>query len=162
MPSETIWYIWTSRIWTWRKWHILQKGFQCKWMPKNDQEGEKMALDILKTTTQYCCALKQEENKKYKIVYFLSFRDMSFRDDDSISLRSQLIVYVVFIQLIFIIWKGRVVPSFNIKTPVLFLLTLIECSSKPEGPFYSVSIIPSVTLSSLTDYGRSTMPRIII
>ena len=62
-----------------------------------------MALDILKTTTQYCCALKQEENKKYKIVYFLSFRDMSFRDDDSISLRSQLIVYVVFIQLIFII-----------------------------------------------------------
>ena len=141
----------------WRRCHILQKGLQCKWAPKNDQEREKMALHILKTTIQYCCVLKPEENKK--VVCFLSFRD---DDSISLSLRSQLIVYVVFIQLIFIIWKGRVVPSFNIKTPVLFLLTLIECSSKPEGPFYSVSIIPSVTLSSLTDYGRSTMPRIII
>ena len=34
-----------------------------------------MALDILKITMQYCCALKQEDNKKYKVIYFLSFRD---------------------------------------------------------------------------------------
>ena len=47
---------------------------------QNDQEEEKMALDILKITMQYCCVLKQEENKKYKVVYFLSFRD-----NDSIS-----------------------------------------------------------------------------
>ena len=144
MPSKTIWYTWTSRIWTWRRCHILQKGFQCKWAPKNDQEGEKMALDILKTTIKYCCALKQEENKKYKVVCFLSFCD-----DDSINttykMRSPLIVYVVFIQLIFMIWKGRVVPFFNIKTPVPFLLTLIECSSKPEGPSHlivSLSFLP--------------------
>ena len=38
-----------------------------------------MALHILKTTIQYCCVLKPEENKK--VVCFLSFRD-----DDSISL----------------------------------------------------------------------------
>ena len=56
--SVTIWYTLTLRIWTWRRCHILQKGFQCKWAPKNDQEGEKMALDILKITIQYCCALK--------------------------------------------------------------------------------------------------------
>ena len=50
-------------------------------------------------------------------------------------LRSQVIVYAVFIQLIFIVLKGMVAPSFNIKTPVLSLLDLIECTSKPEGPF---------------------------
>ena len=44
-----------------------------KWAPKNDQKEEKMALDILKITMQYCCVLKQEENKKYKVMYFLSF-----------------------------------------------------------------------------------------
>ena len=115
MPSETIWHMWTSRIRTWRRCHILQEGFQCKWVPKNYQDGEKIALDISKTTIQYCCALKQEENKKYEVVYFLSFCNMSFHDDDSISLSSQLIVYIVFIQLIFITWKGRVALSFNIK-----------------------------------------------
>ena len=136
MPSVTIWYTWTSRIQTWRRCHILQKSFQCKWAPKNDQEGEKMALDILKITIQYCCAMKQEENKNYKVVYFfflpwhaLPWRLLHF------SLRSQLIVYAVFTQLIFVIWKGRVAPSFNIKTTVLSLLTLIKYTSKHEGPF---------------------------
>ena len=37
-----------------------------------------------KTTMQYCCVMKQE-NKKYKVVYLLFFRDMSFHDNDSIS-----------------------------------------------------------------------------
>ena len=49
------------------------------------KKGGTMALDILKITIQYCCALKQE-NKKYKFVYFLSFHGMSFCDSDSISL----------------------------------------------------------------------------
>ena len=53
---------------------------------QNDQEEDKMALDISKITIQYCCALKQEENKKFKVVYFLLFHDMSFHDNDSISL----------------------------------------------------------------------------
>ena len=44
-------------------------------------------------------------------------------------------MYAVFIQLIFIVLKGMVAPSFNIKTPVLSLLTLIECTSEPEGSF---------------------------
>ena len=43
--------------------------------PKMIKKRRKMALDILKITMQYCCILKQEENKKYKVVYFLSFRD---------------------------------------------------------------------------------------
>ena len=68
-----------------------------KWAPKNDQKEEKMALDILKITMQYCCVLKREENKKYKFVYFLSFRDMSFCDNDPISfwgLRSLCMQYL--------------------------------------------------------------------
>ena len=65
--------------------YSIQNGFQCKWAPKNDQEEEKMALDILKNNHAVLLCLKQEENKNYKVVYFLSFRDMSFRDNDSIS-----------------------------------------------------------------------------
>ena len=71
-------------------------------------------------------------------------------------------MYAVFLQLTFIVLKGMVAPSFNIKTPVLSLLTLIECTSKPESPFQSASIIPSIMLISLTDYGRSAKPGIII
>ena len=52
---------------------------------QNDQEEEKMALDILKITMQYCYVLKQEEKKKYKVLFFLSFRDITFLDSDSIS-----------------------------------------------------------------------------
>ena len=63
---------------------VLKGTVASKWAPKNYQEEEKMAMDILKITMQYCCVLKQEENKKYKVVYFLSFRDMSFRNSDSI------------------------------------------------------------------------------
>ena len=65
--------------------YSIQNGFQCKWAPKNDQEEEKMALDILKITMEYWCVLKQQENKKYKVVYFLSFHDIWFRDNDSTS-----------------------------------------------------------------------------
>ena len=65
--------------------YSIQNGFQCKWATKNDQEEEKMALDILKITMEYWWVLKQQENKKYKVVYFLSFHDISFRDNDSIS-----------------------------------------------------------------------------
>ena len=65
--------------------YSIQNGFRCKWVPQNDQEEKKMALDISQITMQYCCVLKQKENKKYEVVYFLSFRDMSFRDNDSIS-----------------------------------------------------------------------------
>ena len=36
---------------------------------------------------------------------------------------------------ILIVLKGMVAPSFNIKTPALSLLTLIECTPKCEGPF---------------------------
>ena len=36
---------------------------------------------------------------------------------------------------LFIDLKGMVAPSFDITTPALSLLTLIECTSKPEGPF---------------------------
>ena len=60
--------------------HSVQNSFQCKCASKNDQEDEKMALDILEITMQNCCVLKQEKNKKYKVVYFLSFCD-----NDSIS-----------------------------------------------------------------------------
>ena len=37
---------------------------------QNDQEEDKMALDISKITMQYCCALKQEENKNLKSCTF--------------------------------------------------------------------------------------------
>ena len=48
---------------------------------------------------------------------------------------SEVTAHCVFTQLIFVIWKGRVAPSFNIKTTVLSLLTLIKYTSKHEGPF---------------------------
>ena len=135
MPSETIWHTSTSRIQMWKRCHILQKGFQNKWAPKNDQEGEKMDLHILKITMQYCCVLKQKEKKKIKSCTFCpSVRCLPWQWLD-LFLRSQLIVYTIFIQLIFVVLKGMVALSFNIKTPVLSLLTLIECTSKPEGPF---------------------------
>ena len=77
--------------------YSIQNGFQCKWAPKNDQEEEKMALDILKITMEYWCVLKQQENKKYKVVYFLSFHDMIPWQWLHLFLRSQLIVYAVFV-----------------------------------------------------------------
>ena len=41
------------------------------------------------------------------------------------------------------------------------LKTTIQYCCALEGPFYSVFIISSVTLSSLTEYRRSTIPGII-
>ena len=61
------------------------KWFSMQMSTQNDQEEEKMALDILKITMQYCYVLKQEEKKKYKVLFFLSFRDITFLDSDSIS-----------------------------------------------------------------------------
>ena len=105
------------------------KGFSMQMSTqKLSRRGENGFGHIKNNHTVLLCT--EIRKQKYKIVYFLSFCG-----DDSISLRSQLIFYAVFTQLIFIIWKGRVTPSFNIKTTAQSLLTLIECTSKPEGPF---------------------------
>ena len=76
--------------------------------------GENCYGHIKNNHTVLLCT-KTRRKQKYEVVYFLSFCNMSFHDDDSISLSSQLIVNIVFIQLIFITWKGRVALSFNIK-----------------------------------------------
>ena len=105
------------------------KGFSMQMSTQKwSRRGENGFGHIKNNHTVLLCT--EIRKQKYKIVYFLSFCG-----NDSISLRSQLIFYAVFTQLIFIIWKGRVTPSFNIKTTAQSLLTLIECTSKPEGPF---------------------------
>ena len=106
-----------------------------KWAPKNDQEEEKMALGILKITMQYCCVLKQEENKNYKVVYFLSNHDMSFLDNDSISFWGQAHwVCSIYITNLYCFERNGN-PFFQHKNSSRIFLTLIECTSKPEGPF---------------------------
>ena len=109
--------------------YSIQNGFQCIWAPKTDQEEEKIALVILKNNHAVLLCTQTRRKQKSCVLSVLPWQWLH------LFLRSQLIVYAVFIQLIFIVLKGMVAPSFNIKTPVLSLLTLIECTSKHESPF---------------------------